>query len=107
MEIMMKSRTSFGALVAFATLSLTLVGGCSDTVDDVKNKIDCHSVCKRYSDCFDSNYDVDGCSDRCENNADAEEDRQRKLRMCDDCIDNRSCSDATFKCADDCIGIVP
>ncbi len=81
-------------------------GGCS-AADEVKNTIDCNQVCQRYADCFKSDHDVDGCSDKCENNADNDEERQRKLRMCDACIDDRSCTSATFNCADDCLGIVP
>lgn len=83
------------------------VAGCSDTVDEISNKIDCHSVCKRYADCFDADYDVDGCEDKCENSADSSEARETKLERCDDCIDERSCSGAAFNCADACVGIVP
>jgi hypothetical protein len=92
------------------TLTLVALGafvGCSSTLDDVTNKIDCHTVCKRYADCFNSDYDVDGCSDKCENSADSSETRQSKLHSCDDCIDERSCNSATFNCADACVGIVP
>ena len=85
----------FGALV-----------GCS-AADDISNSIDCHQVCERYRDCIKSDYDVDGCTDKCENSADNNDDRQRKLKMCDDCLEDRSCTDATFNCADDCVGIVP
>ena len=89
----------------FAGLLATI--GCSDTVDEISNKIDCRQVCQRYADCFKSDYDVDGCSDKCENSADSDEARERKLETCDACIDDRSCTDATFNCADECIGIVP
>ena len=81
--------------------------GCSDTVDQITNSIDCHTVCKRYADCFKADYDVDGCTDKCKSSADSDDERQRKLKMCDTCIDDRSCTDATFNCADDCLGIVP
>ena len=81
--------------------------GCSSTVDEVTNKIDCHTVCKRYADCFNSDYDVDGCTDRCENNADSSDARQNKLQACDNCIDDKSCSGAAFNCTDECVGIVP
>jgi hypothetical protein len=95
---------SFGlALGLFVTAAV----GCSDAVDDVTNKIDCHQVCERYADCFNSDYDVDGCSDKCESRAGSDDDRQRALRACDDCIDDRSCTSATFNCADECAGIVP
>ena len=83
------------------------VVGCSDTVDEITNSVDCHTVCKRYADCFNSDYDVDGCSDKCESRAGSDDDKQRALRACDACIDDRSCTSATFNCADDCVGIVP
>jgi hypothetical protein len=84
-----------------------MLSACSDTVDEVTNKIDCHSVCERYADCFNADYDVDGCSDKCENRADSSEQREQKLEQCSACIDDRSCTSATFNCAADCAGIVP
>jgi hypothetical protein len=96
------------ALVWSSLLLVTpLLVGCSDTVDEISNSIDCHGVCQRYADCFDADYDVDGCADRCENSADNSENRERRLEMCDACIDDRSCSEATFSCTDDCVGVVP
>jgi len=91
------------------SLVLAVAGavGCSSTVDEVTNTVDCHTVCKRYADCFNADYDVDGCTDKCENRAGTNDDRQRQLKACDACIDDRSCTSATFNCADDCVGIVP
>lgn len=91
------------------TLSLALTGlvACGDTVDEITNSIDCDTVCQRYADCFNGDYDVEGCTDRCENRAGTDDDRQRQLRQCDACIDDRSCTSATFACAGDCVGIVP
>jgi len=91
----------------FVVLAAALaIGGCS-AADKVSNKIDCHSVCKRYADCFDSDYDVDGCEDKCENSADSSEARETKLEKCDDCLDSHSCTGSAFSCADECVGIVP
>lgn len=101
MNICLKLGLSFAvALTPVAFL------GCS-SVDELTNHIDCHQVCQRYADCFKSDYDVDGCTDKCENSADDDAQRERKLQMCDSCIDDRSCTDATFNCADECLGIVP
>jgi hypothetical protein len=100
----MQKLTSVASALSFASL---LAFGCSDTVDEVHNSIDCHSVCSRYADCFDNSYDVDGCTDRCKGSADSDEQRQSRLRACDDCIDERSCTSATFNCAANCSGIVP
>lgn len=94
-------------LLLVAALVVALAPACSSTVDEVTNTIDCRSVCQRYADCFNADYDVDGCTDKCQNSADSSDERQRKLKLCSDCIDERSCSSATFNCADNCIGIVP
>ncbi|HYP90078.1 MAG TPA: hypothetical protein VEQ59_18035 [Polyangiaceae bacterium] len=104
-EIQMRNRV-IGAGFAALLMALGAVG-CSDTVDEISNKVDCHSVCKRYADCFDSDYDVDGCKDKCENSTDSSDARQRKLDSCDDCLDSHSCTGAAFSCADECVGIVP
>lgn len=93
--------------VTALSLAVVLGAGCSDTVDEVHNTVDCQGVCSRYADCFDQSYDVDGCTDRCKGSADTDEQRQAKLRACDDCIDDKSCTAATFNCAANCAGIVP
>ncbi len=102
---MIKNRLKLSLGLTFA-LALFGFAGCS-AADEVSDSIDCSSVCHRYSDCFDADYDTDGCSDRCESDASNNEDRQRRLHLCDDCINERSCTGATFNCADDCVGIVP
>ncbi len=101
----MKNCLKLGLSLVLALAPVAFLG-CS-TVDDIGNSIDCHQVCKRYADCFKSDYDVDGCTDKCENSVDNDTERERKLKACDSCIDDRSCTDATFNCADECIGIVP
>jgi hypothetical protein len=88
-------------------LLLAAIGACSSTVDEVTGHIACADVCKRYADCFNADYDVDGCADKCERSADSADERQRKLKLCDTCIGDRSCTEATFNCAADCAGIVP
>jgi len=99
---------SFSQLLVAMSASLLVAGvGCGETADEVTNSITCGEVCEQYSDCFDADYDVDGCIDRCENAATANEDRERRLEICDACIDDRSCTEATFSCTDDCVGIVP
>jgi hypothetical protein len=81
--------------------------GCSEAADEVTNTVNCASVCNRYQECFDSDFDVEGCTDRCEDDADASENREERLESCDSCIDDKSCSEATFNCASQCAGIVP
>jgi hypothetical protein len=95
------------ALLLFTGISawLSLVG-CEDAADTVKNTITCADVCGRYKDCFDSSYDVQGCTDRCENEATADEQKEVKLEACDDCIENRSCASAVFSCTTECAGVI-
>lgn len=93
-------------LVAAGILGLGfLAAACGDDViDDITNTIDCTDVCQRYSDCFDENYDVSACVDRCEEDADVDDAR---LERCENCIDDESCTAALFECTADCVGIVP
>lgn len=86
---------------AFAIL---LAVGCGSEVED---RLNCGDVCNRYQDCFDEDYDVDACIDRCTNEADEDTDFSRKVDACETCIDDRACSEATFACATECAGIVP
>ena len=95
-------------LASIALSSLTLVVGCSDEVTDpIVNTITCNDVCRRYADCFDASYDVDGCTNRCENDATADEQQEQRLESCDTCIEDRSCASAVFSCSTECVGIVP
>ena len=48
---------AFGLFAAF---------GCGEAVDELTNNVNCASVCDRYAECFDSDFDVEGCTDRCE-----------------------------------------
>jgi hypothetical protein len=102
----MKNRFKYAALLCFG-LSAVSVVGCSDTVNDVKDEIDCRQVCNRYADCVDSDYDVDACEDRCEADADESQARRDKLRSCDDCLEDKSCAEGAFKCPTECGGILP
>jgi hypothetical protein len=87
-------------------VALFLAYGC-DAADDIEAEIDCRSVCNRYSECFDEGYDVGACQDRCEDSIDTGDLSQEDLDECDNCIDDRSCADATFSCATQCLSVVP
>jgi hypothetical protein len=92
------------ALVALPVVfALAAVSACSS----VDNVIDCHTICKRYGDCFNSSYDVGACETRCKNNSASDQNFQSKVNTCDACIDDKSCASATFNCAPSCNGIVP
>jgi hypothetical protein len=88
-------------------LGLCLAGALTAGCDHITNAIDCHGICQRYADCFDKSYDTGACENRCKGNANSDKDQMSKVEQCNDCIDDKSCSDATFKCAVQCTGIVP
>ncbi len=77
--------------------------GCSEA----KTAFDCHEVCSRYQSCFDSSYDVSACRNRCRDNAKNDSSFESKANTCASCIDDKSCTSATFNCATECAGIVP
>ncbi|MDX2023686.1 MAG: hypothetical protein SF187_25840 [Deltaproteobacteria bacterium] len=79
------------------------VAGC----DEADKIFDCQSVCDRYKSCFNNSYDVGACRDRCKSKADADKDFEKKADACESCIDDRSCTSATFNCATECASIVP
>jgi hypothetical protein len=88
--------------VLFAAGITAGMSGC----DEVDAAFDCQAVCSRYKDCFDSNYNVGQCRDKCRANADADDNKRRQADICEACIDDRSCTAATFNCSTECAGII-
>lgn len=76
------------------------VSGC----DEADQAVDCSQICNRYQECFDEDYDVSACIDRCRPMLDED---PHGADDCEACIDDRSCTGAVFNCASDCAGIVP
>lgn len=70
------------------------------------NAVDCVAICDRYKTCFDSKYDTAKCVSRCTDQAN-DEGYATKADACSNCIDDKSCTSATFTCTADCVGIVP
>jgi hypothetical protein len=73
----------------------------------VQNAVDCQSICNRYKTCFDANYDVGACADRCRTDSNNNPDYEAESKACSDCIDDKSCASSTFTCATSCGTIVP
>jgi hypothetical protein len=82
---------------------LAVLGACND----IESRVECVAICDKYADCYDSDYDVDGCAEECTDEYDADEDFIKKIDACDNCVDDKSCTESTFACAADCVGIVP
>lgn len=85
-------------------LFLSSLGFMSTACDEADQAIDCNQICNRYKDCFDADYDVGACVDRCEPMLDED---PHAADDCENCIDDRSCTGAAFNCATECGGIVP
>jgi hypothetical protein len=83
--------------------------GCGDDgpIEAVTNEVTCSDVCSRYAECFDDDYDVEGCTQRCTDDTTAEEEKEEKLELCDECIDDESCTGAVFNCTTECAQFVP
>ena len=97
-------KASLALTFSFVTAAV-LCAACSDAADDIDQFSDCIDICGRYQDCFDENYDTDACADRCEDmdhtNASTE------IDQCENCMDDRSCTESIFPCAPECADIVP
>jgi len=83
-----------------ASLGLT---SC-DTLDTA---FDCESVCSRYRDCYDANYDVGRCRQSCRDRAANDPNVKGAADTCEACIGGMSCVSATFNCGSSCSNIVP
>ena len=93
------------SLLLASALAFALGAGCGD--NEVDRLIDCQQICSRYSDCFDSDYDVGECRSSCEDEADADADFEDRVDACENCLDGASCTEGTASCIDECAGIVP
>jgi hypothetical protein len=93
----------------FLTLGLVSAAllGCGEEIDEVTNTITCGDVCGRYADCFDEDYDVEACTERCENDTTPDEEKEAELEECHACLDGESCTDAVFQCTTECVQFVP
>lgn len=98
-------RTATLICILAAVAATTACG--DDIVEEITNTVDCEDVCSRYADCFDKDYDVSACIDRCEDKADADENQETRLERCDDCMDDKSCTSTAFACTTECLGLVP
>lgn len=80
--------------------------GCA-VVQKVDTALDCNGICERYASCFSKEHDTSACASRCRANASKSPDFRRKADMCNACITERSCAEATFSCLTECVSVVP
>jgi hypothetical protein len=80
-----------------AAVSLFAAPAC----DDVDKTLDCSSICSKYDDCV-GNVDQDMCVDSCKDWADQNQDNADRLDACENCVDDRSCTESAFQCIAEC-----
>jgi hypothetical protein len=91
-------------LLGFAVfVGLSTSNGCGTT----DNVFDCQSVCSRYHDCYDADYDVGKCRSSCRSRSENDSSVRAAADQCEACIGDKSCLSATFSCAVPCASIVP
>jgi len=91
--------------IAFSCFLFAAIGACSeDPITAIDRATDCADICDKYQECADANYNVDACTDRCEDMANKEDTAQ--IDRCSDCIDARSCTGSVFNCTTECAGII-
>ena len=90
-------------LLAAALFATSLVSGCG-AIDAV---IDCHAICTRYSDCFNTTYDVAACESRCRTSSADNATYRHQADVCSTCINSISCTTTLFTCGTQCSSVVP
>lgn len=90
------------AMLALTFLGGAFLAGATTSCDAVDNAFDCQAACTKYRDCFDGNFDVGACRDRCRSRADNSDTAMQQADACENCIDGRSCPSATVACSDEC-----
>ena len=98
-----RALTLFAAAFILGATGLFSSTGC----DAADAAFDCASVCGRYHDCYDANYDTAACRDRCRTASGNDNTVRARADACEACIDGMSCVGATFNCGQDCSAIVP
>jgi hypothetical protein len=86
-------------------LLLSMFGCAENPIQTIDRSSDCAEICDRYKDCLSSDYNTEKCRDRCTDMKDPK--GTDKIDRCQKCIRDSSCSGSVFKCASDCVGIVP
>lgn len=94
-------------LTFIASIALsTAACGNDDPLSEIDEAANCNSVCNRYRDCFDNNYDTETCYDECQAVVDGSGD-PHAADNCESCIDDMSCAGGVFNCATECGALVP
>ena len=94
-------KSLFAKGLVLATV-LSAMSGCA-----IDAALDCNSICNRYKNCFDANYDVAACASRCRSHSASDTNYRRAADTCNACITDRACATAVFSCGGECSTVVP
>ena len=108
-DISFKGKKPMRATMRTILLAGTAVAGlwgfhACGTVDEI---FDCQSVCSRYKECYQSDYDVGACRSRCRTASEKDPSVRSNADQCNACIGDKSCLSATFSCGAMCGSVVP
>jgi hypothetical protein len=95
---MKRSKLVFG--LAMAGLAALLSCEAADRA------FDCQSVCSRWKDCFDKDYDVGKCRDTCRAKAANDTQYEARADACEACIGDKSCIGSAASCTATCAPII-
>jgi len=73
-------------ILALTVASVSLVACGDEAEEELRNTVNCAKICGKYDECV-AEIDVSSCTDRCEDNADANESYARQASQCDSCVD--------------------
>jgi hypothetical protein len=96
-----------GLKMWIVTIAVAIGGFVVGSCDSIDTAFDCQSVCSRYRDCFDANYNVDNCRNKCRTNAANDPNVKGAADACEACIGDRSCVGSAVSCSGSCSAIVP
>lgn len=87
--------------------ALLLTGSASLLSCDAADRaFDCQSVCSRWRDCFNKDYNVGKCSDTCRAKAANDDKYEERADACEACIGDKSCIGSVASCSASCAEIV-
>jgi hypothetical protein len=92
--------------IACAVLLTAFAGACGkdDPVTAIDRSTDCAQICDKFKECFNSDYDVEECTDSCSDMVD--DDDTSQIDDCENCLDDQSCTEAVG-CTAECAGLIP
>lgn len=76
--------------VSSLLIMCALFAGCGEA----KRTVNCAQICEKYDECV-RDVNVASCTTECEDQADANENYETAAKTCEDCLDNKTCMEAT------------